>query len=100
MLWEAVDLLQPLLAVGTLLEGDFRWMCAFLLPLGAFAAWGAQSGRCLCAGLTCGSTCSSFNNTAWCSGQASCRPQGPVARTILGGVPAALPGRGGPGALV
>ena len=36
MLREAVDLLQPLLAGGTLLEGDFRWMCASLVPLGGF----------------------------------------------------------------
>ena len=39
VLREAADLLQPVLADGTLLEGDFRWICATLVP-GAFAAWG------------------------------------------------------------
>ena len=34
VLQEAVDLLQPLLAGGTLLEGDFRWMCASLGSMG------------------------------------------------------------------
>ena len=73
VLREAVNLLQPLLAGRTLLEGNFRWMCASLVPLGAFAAW---------AGPTCGSTCSNSNNTAWSSGRAGCRPQGPAAKTI------------------
>ena len=37
-------------------------------PWGASAAWGAWSGRCLRAGLTCGSTCSSSSSTAWTRG--------------------------------
>ena len=40
VLWEAADLLQPLLAGGTLLEGRFRWMCASLVPLGGFRSMG------------------------------------------------------------
>ena len=40
MLREAADLLQPLLAGGTLLEGHFRWMCACLVPLGGFRSMG------------------------------------------------------------
>ena len=40
MLREAVDVLQPLLAGGTLLEGNFRWMCASLVPLGGFRNMG------------------------------------------------------------
>ena len=52
MLREAVNLLQPLLAGGTLLEGDFRWICASFVPLRGFRSRGAQSGRCLRAGST------------------------------------------------
>ena len=55
VLWEVADLLQPLFASKTLLEGRFRWTCASLVPLGAFAAWGARSGRCSRLGPTCGS---------------------------------------------
>ena len=40
VLREAVDLLQPLLAGGTVLEGDFRWMWASLVPLGGFRSMG------------------------------------------------------------
>ena len=40
MLREAVNLLQPLLTGGTLLEGNFRWMCASLVPLGGFRSMG------------------------------------------------------------
>ena len=40
VLREAADLLQPLLAGGTLLEGCFRWMCASLVPLGGFHSLG------------------------------------------------------------
>ena len=40
MLREAADLLQTLLAGGTLLEGRFRWMCASLVPLGSFRSMG------------------------------------------------------------
>ena len=40
MLREAVDLLQPLLAGGTVLEGDLRWICASLVPLGGFRSMG------------------------------------------------------------
>ena len=40
MLREAVDLLQHLLAGGTLLEGGFRWMCAPLVPLEGFRSMG------------------------------------------------------------
>ena len=54
MLREAADLLQRLLASCTLLEGDFRWMCASMVPLGAFVAWCTQGGPCLRAGPTCG----------------------------------------------
>ena len=51
-------------------------------PWGAFTAWGARSGRCLCGGPTCGGTCSSSSTTARSSGRAGYRPQGPAARTI------------------
>ena len=40
MLREAVNLLQPLLASGSLLEGDFWWICTCLVPLGAFCSMG------------------------------------------------------------
>ena len=40
MLREAADLLQPVLAGGTLLEGNFRWICAALVPLGGFGGMG------------------------------------------------------------
>ena len=40
MLREVVDLLQPLLGGGTLLEGDFRWLCASLVALGGFRSMG------------------------------------------------------------
>ena len=40
MLREAADLLQPLPAGRTPLEGHFRWMCAFLVPLGGFHSMG------------------------------------------------------------
>ena len=36
MLREAIDLLQHVLDGGTLLEGDFRWMCASPMSLGGF----------------------------------------------------------------
>ena len=41
MLREAADLLRlhPMLASGTLWEGDFRWICASLVTLGVFASW-------------------------------------------------------------
>ena len=62
MLREAVNLLQPLLAGKTLLEGNFRWMCASLMPLGGCRS--VRSVRCFCAGPTCSSTCRSSSNTA------------------------------------
>ena len=40
VLREAVNVLQPLLAGGTLLEGNFRWMCASMVPLGDFRSMG------------------------------------------------------------
>ena len=40
VLRDAADLLQPLLAGGTLLEGRFRWMCASLVPMGGFRSMG------------------------------------------------------------
>ena len=70
VLREAVNLLQPLLASGSLLEGDFWWICTCLVPLGGSAAWGAQSSQCVRAASTCGRTCSSCSNTAWSSRRA------------------------------
>ena len=40
VLWEAVDLLRPLLAGGTILEGNFGWICPSLVPLGGFRSMG------------------------------------------------------------
>ena len=40
MLREVVNLLQPLLVGGILLEGDFRWICASLVPLEGFRSMG------------------------------------------------------------
>ena len=40
VLREAADLLQPLLADGTVLEGSPRWMFATLVPLGGFRSMG------------------------------------------------------------
>ena len=40
MLREAVDLLGPLLAGGTLLKGSFRRMCASVVQLGGFRCMG------------------------------------------------------------
>ena len=82
MLWEAADLLQPLLAGGTPLEGNITWMSASLVPQGTSAAWGVRSGRCLHAGPPCGITCSSSSSTAWSSGLAGCQPQGPAVSRI------------------
>ena len=40
VLREAIDLLQPLLASSTLLEGSFQWVCASVVPLGGFRSIG------------------------------------------------------------
>ena len=40
MLREVVNLLQPLLASGSLLEGHFRLICTCLVPLGGFCSMG------------------------------------------------------------
>ena len=40
MLREAVNLLHPLLASGTVLEGSFRWICTSMVPLKGFHSMG------------------------------------------------------------
>ena len=49
VLREAVNLLQPLLASGSLLEGDFWWICTCLVPLGGFCSMGrTKQPVCVC----------------------------------------------------
>ena len=48
VLREAVHLLQLLLAGGTLLEGDFRWTYASLVPLEGLSQHGAHRAACVC----------------------------------------------------
>ena len=42
MVRKATDLLLPLLASGTVLEGRFWWLCTFLVPLGGFRRMGSR----------------------------------------------------------
>ena len=48
VLREAVNLLQPLLASGSLLEGDFWWICTCLVPLGGVLQHGAHKAASVC----------------------------------------------------
>ena len=63
VLREAVDLLQPLLTAGTLLEGQFWWILRLLGPSGGLSQHGAHRAAGVFTGSTCGSTCTNCSNT-------------------------------------
>ena len=64
MLLQAATLVQPLLTVGTLLEGRFWWMCPSLVPLGGLRSMGLTERPVFACRSTCSSTCTNYGNAA------------------------------------